>query len=106
MTMTNPDRRRFLGHIMGLTGGGFLALALRAQVPTSGVRSTGRYSDSMIIERRKFTWPGGKTLAVWVSPAVEVWSFDSAADAAISPNGAVGEPDVISFATRDYGMHV
>jgi len=72
---------------------------------TSGMSSTGRYEDTMIFERKPFTWPGGKTMAVWIVPNIEIWAFDSAVDAAIAPNAGVG-PDVISYATRDYGMHV
>jgi hypothetical protein len=32
-----------------------------------------RYKDSLIFERKPFTWPEGKTLAVWVIPNVEVY---------------------------------
>lgn len=87
---------------------GFLTFASNLasqQKVTSGMHSTGLYSDSMIFERKPFKWPGGKTIAVWIVPNVEVWSFDSGADAAISPNGRAG-PDVINYATRDYGLRV
>ncbi len=79
--------------------------SVQAQAPASGVRTSGRYDDTLIIERKAFTWPGGKTLAVWIAPNVEAWSFDSAADAAVAPNGGAG-PDVINYATREYGIRV
>jgi peptidoglycan/xylan/chitin deacetylase (PgdA/CDA1 family) len=69
------------------------------------MHSSGLYDDSMIFERKPFTWPGGKTMAVWIVPNVEIWSFDSSADAATAPAGAAG-PDVINYATREYGMRV
>src|ERR1700722_215937 len=75
------------------------------QKVTSGVHSTGLYTDSMIFERKPFKWPGGKTIAVWVIPNVEIWAFDSSVDAALAPNGAAG-PDVINYATREYGVRV
>jgi hypothetical protein len=55
---------------------------------TSGIHSTGLYEDSMIFQRKPYKWPNGKTIAAWVVPNVEIWAFDSAADAAIAPNGA------------------
>src|SRR5947209_1478567 len=43
-----------------------------AQTPSKTVRRPERYEDSLIFERKPFTWPGGKTLAVWIIPkAVE-----------------------------------
>src|SRR5438093_8215327 len=69
-------------------------------------RRPDRYDDTFIFERKPFTWPGGKTLALWVIPNVEVWQFDSPAGAAISPNPSNRVPDVINYAWRDYGMRV
>src|SRR6266705_3514883 len=98
--MTKTNRRGFLRNALGVMATTPALAAepgvLRMQTVTSGVRSSGRYDDSMIFERKRFTWPAGKTLALWVIPNVEVWSFDSAADAALSPNGAIGSPDVIN----------
>lgn len=75
--------------------------------PLSGpVRTSGRYEDSLIFERQHFTWPGGKTLAVWIVPNVEVWAFDSPAGIATSPNTRNVVPDVINYAWREYGMRV
>src|SRR5439155_968284 len=70
------------------------------------IRRPDRYDDTFIFERKPFTWPGGKTLAVWIIPNVEVWQFDSPAGAAISPNASNRVPDVINYAWRDYGMRV
>jgi peptidoglycan/xylan/chitin deacetylase (PgdA/CDA1 family) len=60
----------------------------------------------MIIERAPFAWPGGKTLAVWVAPHVEVWDFDSTIDAALGPAAGAPGLDVINYAQRDYGIRV
>ena len=107
MIPTMMGRRRFLGNTLLAATGTLATLprATQAQTPASGVRPSGRYDDSLILERKPFTWPGGKTLAVWIAPNVEVWAFDSAADAALNPNGAAG-PDVINFGTREYGIRV
>ncbi len=78
---------------------------LQSQNPTSGVPPSGRYDDTIIIERKPFSWPGGKTLAVWIAPNVEVWAFDSSADAARNPNGAAF-PDTLNYGTREYGIRV
>ena len=79
---------------------------LFAQAPAKTVRRPERYDDSFIFARRSFTWPGEKTLAVWVIPNVEVWSYDSPAGQTISPNTANVVPDVINYAWREYGMRV
>src|SRR5438093_6909490 len=77
------NRREFLGHSGGLAGAaGLLAQERRS----TAIRRPDRYDDSFIFERKPFTWPGGKTLAIWIIPNVEVWQFDSPAGAAISPN--------------------
>ncbi len=80
-----------------------------AQTPQTLVgllRSSGRYDDSMIFERKPFAWPGGKTLAVWIIPNVEIWAFDAVSDAAINPTATGAGPDVINYAAREYGMRV
>jgi len=68
------------------------------------VRGPGRYDDSLIFDRKAFAWPGGKTLAIWIIPNVEVWEFRSGAGAAISPQAGSVVPDVINYAWREYGM--
>jgi allantoinase len=96
------NRREFLGRSWGLVG----AAGLLAQERNRSVRRPERFDDSFIFERKPFTWPGGKTLAIWIIPNVEVWQFDSPAGAAISPNVANRVPDVINYAWRDYGIRV
>jgi len=80
--------------------------ASRTQTPNKTVRRPNRYEDSLIFERKPFTWPGGKTLAVWIIPNVEAWSFDSAVGVTTSPNPGNAVPDVINYAWREYGMRV
>jgi peptidoglycan/xylan/chitin deacetylase (PgdA/CDA1 family) len=77
-----------------------------AQTSSKRVRRPQRYDDSLIFERKPFTWPGGKTLAVWIIPNVEAWSFDSAVGVTTSPNPTNAVPDVINYAWREYGMRV
>src|SRR5438445_1244165 len=77
-----------------------------AQKPNKTVRRPERYEDSLIFERKPFTRPGGKTLAVWIIPNVEAWSYDSAVGVTTSPNPGNTVPDVINYAWREYGMRV
>ena len=110
MKSSVTNRREFLTSSAGVLGltrrmAAASALPMQEQKVTSGLRSSGRFEDSMIFQRKPFSWPGGKSIAVWVVPNVEIWSFDSAADAAITPAGAAG-PDVINYATREYGIRV
>src|SRR5262245_41236375 len=85
------DRRDFIRNSLFLAGAAslFAASAPRAasaQVVSKPVRRPDRYEDSYIFERKPFTWPGNKTLAVWVAPNVEVWNYDSPAGIPVSPN--------------------
>ena len=75
------------------------SLSLRTAKTPSKRSRTRRISEA-------FSWPGGKTLAVWIAPNVEVWHFDSAVGTGISPNPANRVPDVINYAWREYGMRV
>ena len=112
--MRNRDRRDFLkrsGFLAGAAG----ALASAAEAPAAAqtaamqgrtVRRADRYDDSFIFERKPFTWPGNKTLAVWIVPNVEVWRYDSASGQAITPNDRGVVPDVVNYAWREYGMRV
>jgi peptidoglycan/xylan/chitin deacetylase (PgdA/CDA1 family) len=70
------------------------------------VRRADRYQDSFIFDRKPFTWPGGKTLAVWIIPNVEVWRYDSPTGTGVSPNAGNRVPDVVNYAWREYGMRV
>lgn len=78
----------------------------QGQGRSTAVRRPERYDDSFIFERKPFTWPGGKTLAIWIIPNVEVWQYDSPAGAAISPNANNKVPDVINYSWREYGIRV
>ena len=108
------NRRDFLGRTFWLAGAASLGAplavveALRAQAQGTGpsIRRPGRFDDSLIFERKPFTWPGGKTLAVWIIPNVEVWHFDSPVGSAISPNTTNRVPDVINYGWREYGIRV
>jgi allantoinase len=97
-------RREFFN----ITGGVFAArlLAAQAQERSTAIRRPDRFADSFIFERKPFTWPGGKTLAIWIIPNVEVWQYDSPAGSAISPNTGNRVPDVINYSWREYGMRV
>lgn len=74
--------------------------------PIKKIRRPERYEDSLIFERKHFSWPKGKTLAVWIIPNVEAWAFDSPHGLATSPNTRNVVPDVINFAWREYGIRV
>jgi allantoinase len=70
------------------------------------LRRSNRYEDSIISERKPFLWPGGKTLAVWIAPNVEVWDYDSPEGQGVSPNLKRIVPDVVNYAWREYGLRV
>ena len=107
----NDDRRDFLkkGLVLagtaGLLGTALAPVAARAQT-LGAMRRANRHDDSYIFERKPFTWPGNKTLAVWIAPNVEVWHFDSPVGQAVSPNAANRVPDVVNYAWREYGMRL
>jgi allantoinase len=109
--MTNDDRRGFirkglfLAATAGLAASGLTPVASYAQT-LGKMRRSNRYDDSFIFERKPFTWPGGKTLAIWIVPNVEVWHYDSAVGTGVSPNPTNRVPDVMNFAWREYGMRV
>src|SRR6266436_6078152 len=97
MKSKKPNRREFLGRSSGLAGAAGVLSASSFEEALGGqaqeragnaIRRPERFDDSFIFERKPFTWPGGKTLAIWIIPNVEVWQFDSAAGAAISPNAS------------------
>src|SRR5262252_11067534 len=106
------DRREFIAKSMCLAGAaGVLTSALAsgiaaAQSPPRPIRRSERYDDTFITERKPFKWPGNNTLAVWFAPNVEVWQYDSAVGAAITPNPTNRVPDVFNYAWREYGMRV
>jgi peptidoglycan/xylan/chitin deacetylase (PgdA/CDA1 family) len=105
------DRRDFLKHTLAAAGTASLLSSMlapgAARAQTLGpMRRSSRYDDSFITERKPFTWPNNKTLAVWIAPNVEVWHYDVAFGVGISPNPANRVPDVINYGWREYGMRV
>jgi allantoinase len=104
------NRREFFNESVWLAAGAVMAArvgrGLSAQTRGTPVHGPGRYGDSLIVERKAFKWPGGKTLAIWIIPNVEVWDFQSGSGAAISPQAGNVSPDVINYAWREYGMRV
>src|SRR5947209_9619318 len=102
------DRRDFIKQGLLLAGtASLLSVApAAAQVVSKPVRRPDRYDDTFITERKPFTWPGNKTLAVWIAPNVEVWNYDSPVGTGVSPNLGNIVPDVINYGWREYGMRV
>jgi allantoinase len=112
MRKTGQDRRQLLAKGLllagaaGMAASGLASGAARAQTAPRPIRRSERYDDSFIFERKPFTWPGNNTLAVWFAPNVEVWHYDSAVGAGITPNPTNHVPDVFNYAWREYGMRV
>jgi hypothetical protein len=103
------DRRDFLQ--MSLVAAGAAGLIASASTPVRAqtlgpMRRSNRYDDTYIFERKQYSWPNGKTLAVWIAPNVEVWHYDSPGGGGVSPNPTNRVPDVINYAWREYGMRV
>ena len=102
------NRREFFNESARLAAGSLVVSGvgpgLFAQTKGTTLRGPDRYRDSVIFERRAFAWPGGKTLAIWIIPNVEIWDFHSGAGAAISPQASNTVPDIINYAWREYGM--
>ncbi len=105
------NRRDFIQK--GLLLAGSAGLLTSGLAPIGGyaqtlgkMRRADRYDDTFIHERKPFSWPGGKTLAIWIAPNVEVWHYDSPVGTGISPNTDNRTPDVINYAWREYGLRV
>ena len=96
----------FLAGAAGVLASGLAPIAARAQVVSKPVRRPDRYEDSFIFERKPYTWPGNKTLAIWIAPNVEVWNYDSPVGVGVSPNSGNTVPDVINYGWREYGLRV
>ena len=68
------------------------------------LKSHGRYDYSAITERKDYSWPGGKRLAVHLCLNVEHFAFGEGLG---NDYGAPqAQPNVRSFAWRDYGNRV
>jgi peptidoglycan/xylan/chitin deacetylase (PgdA/CDA1 family) len=64
-------------------------------------RRTGPFPYVPINRRPKLTWPNGARLAFWLIPNIEVFPLDEPV-----PGGTGMAPDIINWATRDYGARV
>ncbi len=96
-------RRNFFRKSLEVGGAASFAGRLGAQTPSNSVRRPDRYDEQLFIfDRKRFTWPGGKTLAIWIIPNVEVFILNPAAG---TPNAGVGT-DIRNYAWREYGMRV
>lgn len=66
-----------------------------------------RYAWSMLGERPPVTWPGGKTLAVWINISLQFYPLDQRGVPFKVPNGmTMPYPDLRHFSLRDYGNRV
>jgi peptidoglycan/xylan/chitin deacetylase (PgdA/CDA1 family) len=64
----------------------------------------GRYDYRAITDRKVYDWPNGKRLAVYLGLNLEHFAFGEGLGARLAP--AMGEPDVLNYAWRDYGNRV
>ncbi len=62
-----------------------------------------RYRGINDASRPRFTWPGGKHLAVYVGFNIEHFEFGGGLGAKLAPGP---DPDVLNYAWRDYGNRV
>jgi allantoinase len=63
-----------------------------------------RYVYSPISERRDYTWPNDKRLAVYIAINVESYSFADGLIEELLPSGS--GPDILNYAWCDYGNRV
>lgn len=68
------------------------------------LRSQTRYSYRPIIDRREFSWPGGKRLAVYIALGVEEYVFGEGITEDLFPGAS--KPDYANTSWRDYGNRV
>lgn len=61
---------------------------------------------SPIVARPVLRWPGGKRVALWVVPNIEFYELLPPPHRARDPWPRTPHPDVMSYATRDYGNRV
>ena len=101
----NINRRDFLTksiRVCATTGAMTVAGGtLLGQTAQHLVRRPERFDEnSVIMDKKPFTWPGGKTLAVWIIPNVEVFIFNP------GPATQPGDQDLVGYTWREYGMRV
>lgn len=63
-----------------------------------------RFPFTSIKDRRNFTWPDGKRLAIYLGLNLECFSFGEGLGAELAPSGQ--QPDVLNYSWRDYGNRV
>lgn len=66
-----------------------------------------RYEWSMLTNRPRITWPGGKTLAVWVNVSLEHFPLNPVGKPVKLPGSmTMPYPDLRHYTLRDYGNRV
>ncbi len=68
------------------------------------LKQSGRYDYSPITQRKDFSWPGGKRLAVFVALNLEQYAFGEGLVEDLVPG--IPAPDVLNNSWRDYGNRV
>jgi allantoinase len=68
------------------------------------LRTHGRFGYQPIVGRRKFEWPEGRRLALYVALNLEHYAFGEGLTEQLVPGS--GEPDVLNYSWRDYGNRV
>jgi len=65
------------------------------------------YTWSMLARRKPVRWPGGASIALWITVNLEFFPLDQPAKPFKAPGGMVTPyPDLRHFTTRDYGNRV
>ena len=65
-----------------------------------------RYSYSPIAARPRIVWPGGARVALWIVPNIEHYEYLPAFVRTRNPWPRSPYPDILGYATRDYGNRV
>ncbi len=61
-----------------------------------------RFDYSPIVDRPKLMWPGGKRLALWVSPNIEYYEYEPPG----GQRGRIPAPDVRGYSLHAYGNRI
>lgn len=65
------------------------------------------YPASYLPDRKPVAWPGGKGVAVWIVPIVQVFPLDMAPQPIVPPGGMTRPyPDYWNYTLQDYGNRV
>ena len=65
-----------------------------------------RFTYSPIVERPRIEWPNGGRLALWVVPNIEHYEYVPRDQNVKNPWPRCPAPDVLGYATKDYGNRV